>query len=221
MIKNRTQTRSLYNNFGKNSTDFEQIRADLHRNDDTSFMDWMLEQYEDFVSRLTRVTNYQIDTDDAREIVLDGITKFKDRATAPDFKFDNIESYLMVICVRAWYRKLRLKGKEIPSGDIFVDGNAIYLEAEPDTTPQELENERERLALMEGVRHLREDYRLIAEERYLKEKPTEWKEIAEKLSELDVPNRKTKEVSESSAKKRWTDTGFPTLIKLCNRFLNY
>lgn len=220
MIRNRTQTRP-YNNFGKNSTDFEQIRADLHRNDDTSFMDWMLEQYEAFVRRLKALTDYQIDEDDAREIVLNGITKFKNRVLDPKFRFENVESYLMVTCVRDWYRLLRSKGKEIPSGDIFVDGNAIYLEAEPDTTPQELENERERIALMEAIPQLREDHRLIAEERYLNEKPSDWKEVAHKLTELEARNGKSKVVNESAAKKRWTDTGLPNLQQLCFKILGY
>ncbi|MEY4936997.1 MAG: hypothetical protein RIS64_3356 [Bacteroidota bacterium] len=220
MIKNRTQTRP-YNNFGKNSTDFEQIRADLHRNDDTSFMDWMLEQYEDFVRRLKAVTDYQIDEDDAREIVLNVITKFKNRALDPEFRFENVESYLMVICVRDWYKALRRKGIEIPSGDIFVDGNAIYLEAELDTTPQELENERERMALLEAIPQLREDHRLIAEERYLNEKPSEWKKVAHKLTELDFRNGKSKVVSESAAKKRWAEAALPKLKQLCFNILGY
>jgi DNA-directed RNA polymerase specialized sigma24 family protein len=209
------------NNFSVDDTDFEQIRADLLQHDDTTYLAWMMGKYEELVRRFKATTRYQVAEDDAREIVLDGITHFKERIKTPTFVFDNVDGYLLITFIRIWYRTLRRKGIEIPSGDIFVDERAIYLEAEPDTTPQELENEQEQIALMKAVEELREDYKLIVTERYLTNPPSDWDTVAKKLSKLELPGRPQQAVSVGAAKKKWADTGFKKLKSLCNKFLSH
>jgi RNA polymerase sigma factor (sigma-70 family) len=169
-------------NFGLKKADFDQLLSDLQGGNEKLFETIFVQHFESCRSYLVRECSAP--TDDAYDVTVETIIKFRQMLVEGKIQYGNLRFYFTKMAKDA-YLKIIAKNKKMPVGEL--DGNVPDIADEP----TESFDDEQVLALDKSWKLLGDDCKNLL--RQFIQEGIQLKEIAQDLAQSEATMRKRKE----------------------------